>query len=160
MSHPVPHGHIQSGRGGPWAVAIRTSGTEPSVSLPCYISIPVHWPGPAMATPLHLKTLRIRELKLVPGSHGGGRITAWGHLPLSFLHHGCLRQGPGTTILPGRPAAIWSEVGGDLPSIWSGVGGGCWRRTYFSLLNMMNSFRTVSKHCWRCPFCQRAERQT
>lgn len=22
----------------------------------------------------------------------------------------------------------------------------------FSLLNMMNSFRTVSKHCWRCPF--------
>lgn len=32
-----------------------------------------------------------------------------------------------------------------------------WQWTYFSLLNTMNSFRTVSKHCCRCPFCQRAQ---
>lgn len=31
------------------------------------------------------------------------------------------------------------------------------RRTYFSRLNMINSFRTVSKHCCRCPFCQKAQ---
>lgn len=33
-------------------------------------------------------------------------------------------------------------------------------RTYLSLLNTMNSFRTVSKHCCSCPFCQRAQRVT
>lgn len=135
-------GHSGGGRRG--AISVQGSGPEPAESLPLCTSLPVRPLG--AAPPLPVRTLGPRQVKSAPGSHGRGGMRTRGHLLLPFQHRGWPRRGPGSTVLPGSARAIGRAVP-------------CRRwRTYFSLLNMMNSFRTVSKHCWRCPFCQRAER--
>lgn len=109
-----------AGDGGPRTVSTQSSGTKPSESLPLCTSLPVCPLG--AAPPLPTKTPGPGDVRVAPGSHGRGGMRTRGHLLLPFQHHGWLRRGPGTTVLPGSPGAIWdglcpADAGGGLTSL-------------------------------------------
>lgn len=111
VSRPVQYGH--SGRGRSVWQGQTLGAFHPELwprAIPESAPLHRHPCGPTRSChgyPTLHEDPEVQGMKVVSGSHGRGRIRTRGHLLLPFPHHGWLRGGPGTTILPGRRAAIW-----------------------------------------------------